>query len=255
MEYVRGHYVFVTKEIYLENKKVWHLSIRPPMSDDEYDAIKYRLEKLGGHWRERLGGFLYLHDPMPQLMREETWGEIVHEAYEQWRITRQFYPTPPVIADRVFELAEITCQDTVLEPSAGRGALLEPIKDAKDIQAVEIDPENANILRAKGYNVITTSFENAVEKHLIQPVSRIVMNPPFSGQRDILHIMMAYDLLEEGGILVAIMAENDLYYNTPKTKAFNKFLQKVNAYVEDVPLRGFCESGTTVDTVIVKIKK
>ena len=56
-------------------------------------------------------------------------------------------------------------------------------------------------------------------------------------------------------LLVGIMGENDLYYNTPLTKEFNAFLKSVNAEVTEVPIRSFLASGTRVDTVIVKIKK
>ena len=82
------------------------------------------------------------------------------------------------------------------------------------------------------------------------------MNPPFGpNQLDIKHIMLAYQQLKPGGILVGIMGENDLYYNTPLTKEFNAFLKSVNAEVTEVPIRSFLASGTRVDTVIVKIKK
>jgi len=253
MTYTRDGIIYIVKEISLDNKILWHLSTRPSMSDAEYDAVKYRLERLGGHWRERFGGFVFDTNPMPALHDAATWAPIEHTEYERWKILRQFYPTPAPVAERVVELCEISDEHTVLEPSAGKAALLKPLHRTERIQTVEIDGGLAAGLRDMGYAVINSSFEDAANN--LEPVDRIVMNPPFSQQRDIKHIMLAYELLKEGGILVAIMSENDLYYDTPLTKEFNRFLKEKDAYIEEIPMRAFAESQTSVDTVIVKIKK
>ena len=254
-EYTRDGITYLVKEISIDGKTLWHLSTRPAMSNKEYDAVKYRLERLGGHWRERFGGFVFDTDPMPALHDPATWEPIEHSEYEHWKIMRQFYPTPAPVAERVVELCEIRDEHTVLEPSAGKAALLKPLRRTERIQTVEIDGVLAIGLRDMGYAVINSSFEDAVVAGNISPVDRIVMNPPFSQQRDIKHIMLAYELLKKGGVLVAIMSENDLYYDTPLTKQFNAFLKDKGAYIEDVPMRAFAESQTSVDTVIVKIKK
>ena len=148
--YQYGDYTFVIKPITIDNTNLFHLSVFPQMSDEDYDAIKYRIESLGGHWRERFGGFVFDKNPIDGLNNEETWKPIVHDEYEQWRIQRQFYPTPASVAERVVELAEISDTHTVLEPSAGKGALLKPLKRTEGIQAIEIDKELADGLRALG---------------------------------------------------------------------------------------------------------
>lgn len=251
MDFVYGKYTFVIKEVEVSGQKIYHMAVRPPMSDEEYDAIKYRIERIGGHWRERFGGFLFTENPLPHLQERTTWEPIVQNEYEQWKISRQFYPTPAHLAEKVCALAEIQEDSVVLEPSAGHGALLDPIKKCGSIIAVEIDGENASVLKEKGYDTYNMPFEEAVTK--LPKVDRVVMNPPFSGQRDIKHIMMAYDLLKPGGILVGIMAENDLYWNTDLTRTFNKFLQNTDSEIHEIPMRSF--SDTSVDVVIVKLKR
>ena len=256
--YNRGKHCFVSKPISLNGNMLYHLSVRPPMSDSEYDDLKYRIESLGGHWRERFGGFVFDVDPIPALMDEKTWGPFKHSEKDQWRILRQFYPTPASLAEYVVKLCEIEDDHLVLEPSAGTGALLKPIGRTKNIMAIEIDEDMASELENDGYSVvINKSFEDAVKLGDVgQWFDRIVMNPPFGpNQKDIQHIMMAYDLLKPGGIMVAIMGENDLYYKTDRTKRFNQFLKLVDAHVEEVPIRSFLASGTRVDTVIIKIRK
>ena len=256
--YKHGKHTFISKQIELNGRSLYHLSIRPAMTDEEYDDVKYRLETLGGHWRERFGGFVFDVDPMPGLKNEETWNPVEHDEYSKWKIMRQFYPTPADLAEYVIKLAEIEPHHIVLEPSAGNGALLRPLERKNNIVAVEIDEHLASELVKAEYDcVINSSFEQAIKNGDVgQWFNRVIMNPPFGPrQLDIKHILMAYELLVPGGILVAIMAENDLYYNTQLTNEFNNFLKSINAHVEEVPMRSFLASGTRVDTVIVKIKK
>jgi predicted RNA methylase len=158
------------------------------------------------------------------------------------------------LAKKVVAMCEIEPHHSVLEPSAGTGALLKPIGRKDNVLAVEIDEKMANDLTNEGYDVFNASFEEVAAR--IPLVDRIVMNPPFGPkQKDIHHIMMAYNLLKKGGIMVAIMGENDLYYKTELTHEFNQFLERVGAEIEEVPVRSFLCSGTRVDTVIVKIRK
>jgi protein-L-isoaspartate O-methyltransferase len=259
--YTRGKHTFVCKPISVGGRDLYHLSVRPSMTNEEYDDLKYRIESIGGHWREKFGGFVFDIDPMPNLRKEETWGPVEHSQHKKWKIMRQFYPTPDNLAEYMVKLAEIEPHHLILEPSAGSGALLRPLGRTNDIVAIEIDDSLATGLMEVGYSVvINSSFERAIEDGDVgQWFDRIVMNPPFSTpdekQIGIKHIMLAYDLLVSGGILVAIIAENDLYYDTARTKNFNEFLKLVDAYVEEVPFRGFLSSGTSVDTVIIKIKK
>ena len=253
--YKRGTHTFIVEKTNIDNSIHFRLTVTPKMTDEEYDALKYRIEKLGGHWRERFGGFIFDEDPMDKLKDESTWGSFEQSDYTRWKIMRQFYPTPADVAKRVIELCEIEDNNSVLEPSAGTGALINSLSNKSRITAIEIDPGMANGLKTAGYHVFNESFEDAIMCAHIDKFDRIVMNPPFSRQRDIKHIMAAYALLDDGGVLVGIMSENDLYYKTPLTERFNEFLKDIDAYIEPVPMRSFAESGTMVDTVIVKIKK
>jgi hypothetical protein len=48
----------------------------------------------------------------------------------------QLFPTPPELARQVVELADIAPGMTLLEPSAGTGALLKAVREATDEQAI-----------------------------------------------------------------------------------------------------------------------
>lgn len=225
------------------------------LSDTEYDKIKPHMESMGGHWSEKVGGFIFLQDYLER------------DNYAQRREDLQFFPTPKSVAKRVAELSELNkiClaegRPFVLEPSAGTGSLLEAlpshVKRYMRCYVVEPDEDNASFLMSLGYPVDEMTFEQFYKEHKKEKkeITHVVMNPPFSKQRDINHIKMAYDLLVHGGILVAIIPENRLYYKDKDSVEFVKWLKDHNAYTEDVEYGAFRDSGTTIDTVIVKVIK
>lgn len=174
--------------------------------------------------------------------------------YRKWQESTQYFPTPEPVVKQMIGMCEINENSHILEPSAGRGAILDHIP-CGNIQIIEPDPINCTYLKQKGYKVIPYTFEEAVQEQLLKPYNLVIMNPPFSRQRDIKHIMLAYQGLDDGGMLVSIMSENSLYYDTAITKKFRWFLAETNAQIIYLPFGPFAESGTYIDTVIVKIFK
>lgn len=229
----------------------YHLEVGK-ISDAEYDRLKPIIEHLNGHWREKTKCFVFPYDVKDTLSQAIQNGVSVTEKYRYQEET-QFYPTPAFVAERVAELADIPSGCTVLEPSAGTGSLLDAIHVPCNFTVIEPLEENTAILKKKGYDCIQTTFEEYAQNpgHF----ERVIMNSPFAQQNDIKHTMLAYQLLNPGGVLVSIISENALYYNTETSKTFLKFLDKNNAYVEAIPSGAFTSSGTTIETVIVRIKK
>lgn len=226
------------------------------VSDEEYDILKPIIESLGGHWREREKAFVFGIDVENEIQAVfKNNFDVSQEWLNNWmeQHKTQFFPTPKSVANRVVELAEISDGLSILEPSAGRGNLLDCLSSKCQILAIEPIVENTLYLEEKGYNFVVSTFEDAYNN--LPKFDRIIMNPPFSGQRDVKHFLMAYSLLKDNGILVGILSENALYYNTAVTKDFNVFLKEHNAYVEVVPFHSFKESGTTIDTVIIKVRR
>ena len=226
------------------------------VSDKEYDILKPTIEALGGHWREREKAFVFGIDVRNEIKAIFANNfKVSQEWLNNWmeQHKTQFFPTPTAVAERVVELAEISEGQRVLEPSAGRGNLLDCIPVKCQVLAIEPLKENAIYLEKKGYNYCLSTFEEAYPS--LPKFDRIIMNPPFSGQKDIKHFMMAYDLLAEGGILVGILSENALYYDTDVTHNFNMFLRNHRTNIENVPFHSFKESGTTIDTIIVTARK
>lgn len=238
---------------YYKHNDSYYLDVGP-MTDEEYFLLKPIVAYLGGHWREKYRSFVFEDDIKEKFEDCLLNGFQISDDYK-YKEKNQFYPTPKNIAKRVVELAEIKDGNTVLEPSAGRGGLLDQIDVRCNIIAVEPLDDNVKVLVEKGYECVTTTFEDFYEHNKQKQFERIVMNPPFSEQRDIKHLLMAYELLKEDGILTAIISENALYYRTDWSDKLNEFLKETDAYIEPIPTRSFKESGTAIETIIVKIKK
>ena len=108
----------------------------------------------------------------------------------------------------------------VLDPCAGVGNLVDGISIDRDkIWLVEPNYECYKTLCEKGYiHVVRTTFEDAVAKKMFPTPTHIIMNPPFSKQRDILFFNTACALLNSGGTIAAIVSENSIYEEIARYK-------------------------------------
>jgi 16S rRNA G1207 methylase RsmC len=159
----------------------------------------------------------------------------------------QLFPTPPKLAARLVELADIGRGMTVLEPSAGTGNIMQAIMNddkAGAVVAVEINQRLADRLREE-YALSTVHCCDFLQfSRGNWPVDRIVMNPPFANGDDIKHIKHAASMLKPGGRLVAICAGG------PRQR---EALSCLGTW-EDLPLDSFKSSGTSVNAAIVVIQ-
>ncbi len=235
------------------------------LSDREYDSIKYVVESCGGHWREQEKGFIF---PMQLENAKNRINHITKVQVEErlkkarFQIDNQFYQTPKWLANEMIQKAHLHSGDRVLEPSAGRGIIAKAVLDAADVNIVIVEPnsENFKILdqlfaHYTKCEMRNCTFEQYMEHASAESFDAIIMNPPFAGGLDIKHIMMAYNLLKPQGILLSVAGRNSLYYKRPITEKFVDFLETVDAIIEDVPFGAFQESGTLVDTCVIKIAR
>lgn len=160
----------------------------------------------------------------------------------------QLFPTPPDLARRMVELAEIAPGQRILEPSAGTGNLLRRLIGLDvDVVAVEINHNMAEMLRVQypGENNIKCADFLSCNGEL-GTFDRIVMNPPFINGEDIKHIQHARKFLKPGGKIVALCA------NGPRQR---EALRPIASYWQDLPEGSFKESGTNVNVAMVVIER
>ena len=166
-----------------------------------------------------------------------------------------YFPTPKSLAVKVAVLAGIEDGDRLLEPSAGKGSLLDAVRDlGKDIQitAIEQNGDLSNILKAKGYDVDQGDFLLRDGEY-----DKIVMNPPFENGQDMDHVQHAYDLLAPGGRLVAITGAHWTFGEDKKSREFRDWLDDQDSTYEKLPDGSFKDSdnSTGVSTWLVEINK
>lgn len=215
-----------------------------------YAKVNAILEGLGGKWNRSKKGHVFESDPTPLIENFLLTGRFV-DAKKDFG----FFPTPDRLADRVIALADLRAGMTVMEPSVGTGQLAKraaKVVGISNVHCVEIQESLAIDLRNQGFNVVCDDFLNLEPGAL---VDRLVLNPPFSKQQDIHHVMRAWDWLSPGGRLVAIMSASVTFRSNRLTKEFRAFLSQHGAEIEEVEAGAFASSGTQVRTVIIAVDK
>lgn len=220
-----------------------------------YLAVNKALECLGGKWNRKEKGHVFSHgDPAEMLESLILTGDVVDQ-----KKVFQFFPTPRPVAEQMCQLAELDETCVVLEPSCGRGDLADVIYEAgvKELGCIELNRDMAPYLADKPYSIqLGVNFlDYALEHNQADHWDRIIMNPPFSKQQDVSHILAAYCILKPGGILVSVVSESAFFRSSKKAEAFRNFLAATNALSLCLGDSAFKESGTTVRTRLIRIEK
>ena len=137
----------------------------------------------------------------------------------------------------MLELAEVESKHRVLEPSCGKGDILDALKDecpGIELIAIERNHTLSDVLSAKGHEV---DFGDFLEHQ--GTYDRIVMNPPFEDGQDIEHIRHAYALLAPGGRLVSVISEGPFFRSDKQTIAFREWLDELAGETEQLPEGAF----------------
>ena len=161
----------------------------------------------------------------------------------------QLFPTPPALAERMVEEADILPGHSVLEPSAGTGAILAALPNVRpfgSVTAVEINATLAASLEQVADETICGDFLE--QNGNLGTFDRILMNPPFKNGADIKHIQHAIKMLKTGGRLVAICANGPRQRETLKPMA-----EDSGGWWEDLPAGTFKEQGTGVNVALLLI--
>jgi 16S rRNA G1207 methylase RsmC len=151
----------------------------------------------------------------------------------------------------MIEFGGVKNNSKVLEPSAGTGHIVKKLlaMDCK-ITCIELNEKRAEELKKLTPAVKCMDFLQCPSS---QGYDHVVMNPPFSKQADIDHVLHAFNFLKEGGTLVSVMASNITFRENSKTVKFRKFLEHHGGEIIKLDSNSFKESGTGVSTVLVKI--
>lgn len=225
-----------------------------------YVEVNGALEALGGDWNRHAKGHLFKDDPRDAL--EEV---AVAGGYLDRRKAFDLFETPDGLADDTVAHAHehLVRRETpgyptrVLEPSAGRGALVRAVlrvNPKASMTCVELDETHVPLLRDLTPRVHVADFMSWVPPELPCFFDVIAMNPPFSKGQDIRHVTRAFErFLAPAGLLVAIMSAGVTFRQTREAEAF-RALVRAHGEIHANPDGAFAESGTNVRTITVVLR-
>lgn len=243
----------MTKEQVLQDCTVEGNVVKLPniqLDRKDYQEVAKALELIGGKWKGgKIMGFVFAIDPTDLL------DQIANGEKRNLKKEFQFFATPEKLADKLVYLADLKQHDTILEPSAGQGAIVKAINKIVDVvpDCFELMKVNTLILKKSGlsFNLIGEDFL----KNEGKTYSKIIANPPFTKNQDIDHLKEMYNCLSRGGKLVCITSESWVNGSKKKQVDFKNWLEKENAEIIDIEKGSFKESGTAVGGKIIVLEK
>ena len=212
-----------------------------------YLDVNKVLGAMGGKWDRKVGGHIYADNPSDKLESVLLTGEYDKPA------DYGYFQTPMDLVDEMIVLVGLSPNMAVLEPSAGRGAIAERVARIvghNNIHCFELLSDNCEALTHYGFaKTECCDFLSVEPKPLYD---RVIMNPPFSRQQDIDHVIHALKCLKPGGKLVSIMSSGVTFRQNKKTI---DFLDLISGHSEIIPNPpgSFKLSGTLVNTVTITV--
>lgn len=171
----------------------------------------------------------------------------------------EFYPTPEQLLDKITAGVDWTKISNVLEPSAGKGDIVQYVKDRYkrstwnndlDVDCIEIDDDLRSTLKGKEYKVVHDDF---LTFHTFKKYDLIIMNPPFSNGAS--HLMKALDMQKDGGTVICILnAETIKNPCTNERKVLVHRLEKLGADIQFMQGEFIsAERPTGVEIAVIKV--
>ena len=198
----------------------------------------------------------------PKEQNSDPYDDAVLDYYSNQKLNSRnregvdYFPTPEPLGYKMMEWANMGEGDTVMEPSAGHGAIARYAPKGNQMVAIEPSQSLFAKLQLKagglGRKFVNTIFENydISNKHDV-----VVMNPPFgkAGATAIAHLGKAFKHLEEGGRVVALIPRGST------DKKFDKWIEGEKTAVlraeVELPDIVFKQAGTNVVCRVVVVDK
>ena len=220
---------------------------------DVYLEVSKALGLIGGKWKGgKVYAFEFKKDPT-ELLYEIANGEKINLKKEF-----QFFATPNDLAKEMVCLAEVFDGLTVLEPSAGQGAIINAIHSIIPNTTIDycelMDVNRLMLDKISNTKLVSNDFLELPENNDFM-YDRIIANPPFNKNQDIEHIQKMYKHLKPNGILVTLSSKHYIIASDKKSFYFKNWLNEIKASSKEIPSGTFKESGTSVATMLIVIKK
>lgn len=244
------------------NDAVWgsdHVVLSGKLDRKTYVAVDKVLRAAGLIWNRARKCHCGSEAAVAALDRAASGAEAI---VDKKRALQQFF-TPPDVAQALVDLIPpfSTEMVSVLEPSAGHGALIDALLFASlnperyQICAVDSCAENASVLRQKYLDGVDVDEIDFMIRQSDVHYDLVIMNPPWTKSQDVDHVTKAWGNVKPGGFLAAIVSPNAL---EKKTKKYLRFQELHEEHAIDwlhIPKGSFKSSGTDVAALAVVWKR
>lgn len=223
--------------------------IHQKLAPAAYKKVSVWLEEAGGHWHVGRQAHVFSTDPSPMLK------QMIHTGVWYTRKDFEFFWTPPAEVAELVRALDLDPGMQVMEPEAGHGAIamaMAELVGIENVRCYELMPENVAHLVRLGFTISSAQDFLSVQPEPV--MDAVAMNPPFSGGRDIAHVLHAVKFLKPGGRLAAIMSPTWLLADTRKAESFRNFLSEHGAQVTKIDAGTFKDAGTNIETVRIVLK-
>ncbi len=177
---------------------------------------------------------------------------------------KDFYPTPEAIINKMLCDIDFKMIHSILEPSAGKGNIVEAIKKKEkfysstynkvnyDIDCIEADQNLQSILKGKNFRVVYNDF---LTYDTMKEYDIIIMNPPFSNGCK--HLLKALEMQQRNGGAIVCLLNAETLKNpcTNNRQYLQRKLTEYNAKVEFIQDAFMdAERKTAVEIALIKVQ-
>lgn len=217
----------------------------------DYMKVKKLFESNGGKWKGgKTQGFMFDSDAVSILARLQG-GDTSNR-----KKNFQFFETPADIAHKLaVRLGDVEPTHRILEPSAGRGALIKAVLEEWPEQTVDcyelMEENREELAKIPNARLLGNDFLEAE----VGMYDKIIANPPFANNQDIKHVTKMWEHLADGGQMAVIMGCHWQFASDKPSKAFRSFVESVDHDITVLQKGTFKSSGTDVESMMLVLWK
>ena len=218
----------------------------------DYLKVKKLFESNGGKWKGgKCQGFLFDTTDVSPILSRLQGGDLTDRKKKF-----QFFETPMPIARRLAaRLGDVESSDKILEPSAGRGALVNAVLETWPDHVIDcyelMDDNRAELAKIPNARLLGNDFMEAE----VGIYNKIIANPPFTNNQDIKHVMKMWDHLADGGQMAVIMSKHWQFASDKASKDFRSFVESNDYDITELPAGSFKDSGTNIESLMLVLWK
>lgn len=218
----------------------------------DYLKLKKLFESNGGQWKGgKCQGFIFDTTDVAPILSRLQGGDLTNRKKKY-----QFFETPAEIAIRLVDrLGDVESVHQILEPSAGRGALVKAVLESypdKVIDCYELMEENRKELtKIPNVRLLGDDFMEAE----VGFYDKIIANPPFANNQDIKHVMKMWYHLRDGGQMAVVMSKHWQFASDKASIDFRAFIKSKPHDITVIPSGSFKESGTNIESLMLVLFK